>query len=408
MSEAAVPFRPQLQALTSLRFLAAVCIVVLHATNHGLLPEAWAQAFDWSKAVSFFFVLSGFVLTYAYTGRKYLVTSFLQARFARLWPAAALSILIVPILLPRSLYLPGLSSEWPLGGVLAISLVSMQAWVPIPAVFFGLNAVTWSISVEAAFYGFFPVLQRLRSGKLLMALAILMILCLIAAVQVSTVNLPGFASSTLNQQVWQGWIYINPLARLPEFVIGILAGRIFLLQGFQRASGAWHRRCAEIPVLPHLIEFLGLVGLAYLGFQNRSWPLSLPTQVVVNQWIAALCFGGMLWVAAAGRGLACQFLNWKPLVFLGEISYGLYLYHQPLMVRAAQAKGFTVAGIQFLPDQFIPVVAWSLVVSVASFVWLEQPAQRLLRPKRLKIAQQAVELSANPVRTCVSYRETIK
>ena len=125
MSEPPAPFRPQLQALTSLRFVAALCIVVLHATNHGLLPQAWAQLLDWSKAVSFFFVLSGFVLTYAYAGRRYALAGFWRARVARIWPAAAVSILVVPLLLPRNLFLPDPASGWIMAGGLIVCLLGL-------------------------------------------------------------------------------------------------------------------------------------------------------------------------------------------------------------------------------------------------------------------------------------------
>lgn len=388
MSEPPAPFRPQLQALTSLRFVAALCIVVLHATNHGLLPQAWAQLLDWSKAVSFFFVLSGFVLTYAYAGRRYTLAGFWRARFARIWPAAAASILVVPLLLPRNLFLPDPASGWTMAGGLMVCLFGLQAWVPVPAVFFGLNAVTWSISVEAAFYGFFPVLQRLSSRALLQVLALLMAFGLGLAWVVSIAQVPGFSPQTLNQPVWQGWVYVNPLARLPEFVIGIAAGRVFLTGVFQRLAAGWWARSAGVALWPDLAELAAIAGLVWLGCHSFAWPTSLPIQVAISQWLSALCFGGVLWIAAVGRGFACQLLNWKPLVFLGEVSYGLYLYHQPLMIRAAQSDGIILGGLQLLPKSFIPVLAWGLLISVASFLWFEQPAQRLLRPKRAKGAER--------------------
>ena len=412
MSEQSVAVRPQLSALTSLRFVAALCIIVLHATNHGLLPAWWANVADWSKAVSFFFVLSGFVLTYAYAGRRFGLLAFFQARFARIWPAAAVSILIVPLLLPRSLYLPDATSPWSIGTVMAIGLLGLQAWIPVPAVFFGLNAVTWSISVEATFYGFFPLLQRLNTKTLLLVLALLITLGLASAWWVSTAQVPGFSSQGLNQPVWEGWVYINPLARLPEFVIGVVSGRIFLSAGFQRLIEIWQARTADLEMWPDLAEIAAFAILAWLGFHRHAWPMSVPIQVALNQWLSACCFAALLWIAASGRGFACQLLSWKPFVFLGEASYGLYLYHQPLMIRAAQAKGASIAGLQLLPESFLPVLAWSLVVSVVSFLWLEQPAQRLLRPKRARtdagLAQPASHLSANTGVACVSSRKTIR
>lgn len=232
----------------------------------------------------------------------------------------------------------------------------------------------------------FPLLQRLSSKALLQVLALLIAFGLFSAWVVSIAQVPGFSAQTLNQPVWEGWVYINPLLRLPEFVIGIAAGRVFRSGAFRRLAAAWWARTAGVVLWPDLAELAAMAGLVWLGCHSFDRFTSLPIRVAISQWLSALCFGGVLWIAAAGRGLACQFLNWKPLVFLGQVSYGLYLYHQPLMIRAAQSGGIILGGVQLLPERFFPVLAWSLLISVVSFLWLEQPAQRLLSPKRPKRA----------------------
>ena len=62
--------RPHLNGLTSLRFVAAITIFILHARNHDLIPDSILSSFDLSKSVSLFFVLSGFVISYAYSNRN--------------------------------------------------------------------------------------------------------------------------------------------------------------------------------------------------------------------------------------------------------------------------------------------------------------------------------------------------
>ena len=91
--------------LTSLRFFAAIGIFVLHARNHNLIPSDFLFSLNLSNCVSFFFVLSGFIIAYAYDGRSYVLSAFYKSRFSRIWPAAAFSTLIVLILLPTALYL---------------------------------------------------------------------------------------------------------------------------------------------------------------------------------------------------------------------------------------------------------------------------------------------------------------
>lgn len=376
--------RANLPALTSLRFFAALCIVVLHATNHGLLPAEWAHQVDLSKAVSFFFVLSGFVLTYAYHGRSFTLRRFYLSRWARVWPAAALSILMVPLLLPRDLYLPGQHGSWPEGVVMLASLLGLQAWIPIPAVFFGLNAVTWSISVEIGFYLLFPWLQSRTARWPAICLALCMVLSLSLGLIAAFSGIPGFSAEHLEQVVWQGVVYINPVARLFEFCIGIVAAQWFVSDQGEFWIARFRAIAATWPKLGTGVEafVLGLLVVVPLRLLPTAGVLPTPLQLVINQLLTGVIFAGLIVAAAISVGRIGQFFNWKPFVFLGEVSYGLYLYHQPLMIRAAQAGGLKIAGIQLLPEAFLPVLAWSLAISTLSWAAVERPVVAAFRGRR--------------------------
>ena len=90
-----------------------------------------------------------------------------------MFPAALLSIFFVLIILPRNVYLPGDSvSLWKFCSTLLISVLGLQAWIPIPAVFFAFNAVLWSISVEIFFYFCYPLLHKLSIKSLFSLLVI--------------------------------------------------------------------------------------------------------------------------------------------------------------------------------------------------------------------------------------------
>ena len=158
MPESLKHSRSHIPSLTSLRFFAAFSIFIVHARNHNLLPDSFLSSFDLSQAVSFFFVLSGFVITYAYLGRRYSILQFYRLRFARVWPAFLFSTIFAIVLVPRSLYLPASQS---LSATILfgfLNLIGLQAWFPIPSVFFSFNAVCWSISVESFFTQFFHFL----------------------------------------------------------------------------------------------------------------------------------------------------------------------------------------------------------------------------------------------------------
>ena len=93
--------RPPIDILTSLRFFACLSIIVHHAGDHNLLPFAIPSSLDLSKSVGFFFVLSGFVLEYAYPRSNFFSNaSFYVKRFAKLWPSLVFSIFLVFLILP--------------------------------------------------------------------------------------------------------------------------------------------------------------------------------------------------------------------------------------------------------------------------------------------------------------------
>ena len=161
MPESAVPDssrklkRPHIKSLTSLRFLAALLIFFLHAANHGLISSSYFGSFDLSKSVCFFFVLSGFVLGYAYYDRAFSVRTFYIARFLRVWPATFSALLFVIAFLPRFIYFPNVESSFAYYLLtFVVNILCLQSLIPIPSIFFAFNAVAWRRSAEIVFIFF--------------------------------------------------------------------------------------------------------------------------------------------------------------------------------------------------------------------------------------------------------------
>src|SRR5207249_11094077 len=93
----------RLDTLTSLRFIAAAMIVVHHTRGCFGIPPRWGDPFPLQHGVSFFFVLSGFILTYVYPSLRLSgAPRFWWARFARVWPAHAFAFVLALFLLPSS------------------------------------------------------------------------------------------------------------------------------------------------------------------------------------------------------------------------------------------------------------------------------------------------------------------
>ena len=132
---------------------------------HGLFGQEADHGFI---AVSFFFVLSGFVLTYSYSGSDGRMrgtrSAFYLARFARIYPAyllAAIAAIPLFFLALRQVHtLAGTLMRVAAGGTLVAALV--QSWLPRTANY--LNSPAWSLSVEAFFYLLFPLILPLITG----------------------------------------------------------------------------------------------------------------------------------------------------------------------------------------------------------------------------------------------------
>src|SRR5262249_48197038 len=161
------PFvRPRLDALTSLRCFAALHVVLFHMRVTGILAGGpwWYQNFAsiGYVGVNFFFVLSGFILVYTYAARSLEPRKFWQARFARIYPAYIVSLIVSPpcfFLAARPLTLPFFSwskDHLVLASILTVCL--LQSWLPQAAL--AWNSVCWSLSVEAFFYSVFPFVLR--------------------------------------------------------------------------------------------------------------------------------------------------------------------------------------------------------------------------------------------------------
>ena len=214
---------PELPALTGLRFFAAIYVVFYHFVFPNLhtivspLRSALSAGFS---AVGFFFVLSGFVLTYSYLGagrRSIDRRSFWKARLSRIYPAYFFAFLLAAPF--RNLgFLPcqrfaSCRGETTLGAGLYLTL--LQSWTPWTAWYWNIPA--WSLSVEVFFYFCFPfaviVLYRLRprtclklAGTLWLAgLIVPAVYCALRPVSAQ----PPFPMTQLA-------IETNPLMRFPE------------------------------------------------------------------------------------------------------------------------------------------------------------------------------------------------
>jgi peptidoglycan/LPS O-acetylase OafA/YrhL len=305
-----MPARPSLRSLTSLRFFAAMLVVFYHCGMQFRFP-AWTGDFftNGYEAVSFFFVLSGFILTYVYASdpvREVPRQRFWVARIARICPVYYLALLLD---LPRLLY-----SVFRVGNTakprFALAAVStpffLQSWIPSAEDVW--NVPAWSLSVEAFFYLLFPFiampLRRTRAVPLLVAALALVVMAGSAREIVATHNF-SFPIPSI--------VHFSPLFHLPQFILGIAFARLFLVPARFSPSGA------EL-----LFMLTALLVCGVLWFRSH-----LPSIAVSDALLGPL-YGLLIYTAALAIGPLSGALSRPLLVWMGEISYGIYILHVPL------------------------------------------------------------------------------
>ena len=358
-----------LSALTSLRFVAAAMIVVHHTHGYFGYGAKIAGSVPLDQGVSFFFVLSGFILFYTNRGIASLGDAgrFILARIARIWPLHVATLALTLLFLPQ---------PWgPAGPTLGPALANfflVHGWVPWPGYFFSYNAVSWSLSTELFFYLCFPGLvlnwQRTWPWKLALCAG-----SAAAMIGIASATHLSFYDGSAKVSI-DSLVYINPLARIFEFALGMLAGH-FWVQG-----RVWFDRLS-VPLATALeVAALGLLCVAVIelrevfgrAFAQGSLDLALLRWLVTSS--TGPFFAILTMAFASGRGLLGKGLAWRPLVVLGEISFALYMCHQ-ILFRSLTVTG-SLAAFGGMGGQYVAYWAMSLGLSYALFRLVEWPCRR--------------------------------
>ena len=352
--------REKLDALTGLRFIAAMMIVVHHARGLGIaVPEIGLD-----HAVSLFFSLSGFVLAYNYRDLDLQADSlgrFYALRLARIWPAYLMSLFLVVLVF-------GMSPD----GIFFANLFMLQAWVPMMPWYFSYSAPSWSISVEMFFYLLFPFLifgwAKTWWWKLLLSAGMVVALM---AIGPWLGMAPGAAPKPI--PTLHGLLYINPLARTFEFVVGIAACSVFLwLRDRTRSAPPWSFTLAEFAALAiavYSVAFNPIADYASIAFGDGPWSDWLPHTG------GMVVFAGLIVVFALGRGVVSRLLAAPLLILLGEISYSIYLIHQTTFRAYVTWFGPRPSGIV----AFAACVAATVVLSLLVWRFVEVPCRGFVK-----------------------------
>jgi peptidoglycan/LPS O-acetylase OafA/YrhL len=363
--------REKLNALTSLRFFAAAAVVWLHFQGFFGIPRTHGAVL--AQGVSYFFVLSGFVLTYVYpslpdwTARR----NFLVARIARLWPAH-FAAMIFAVFLARAgwafLERPGWSNHLNL----VANFSMLQAWTPVEGGgLFSINGPSWSISTEFGLYFAFLLLignfASTWGRKLLLSTLVLAGLILIGFaldIRWTSTSYPAITDESL--------LYMFPLARLFEFTAGMSVALLYrrkrLLDGLDFIS----MTAIETATIGLIIVYSVLAF--YIA---ASWPNPLSQYLGISAVVPA-CLA--VYVFSHQRGLVSWILGLPPLVLLGEMSYSIYLFHDPIKAYFVANK---TAATQH-PATLISCLAIIVGLSYLNWLYLETPARKAIKHRFAK------------------------
>nr|WP_097985623.1 acyltransferase [Streptomyces sp. f150] len=363
-------FPARLPSLTGMRFVAAFMVLICHITIVVVprVQEPWvASVGDYiypagPTGVVFFFVLSGFVLTWVArpTDTKRL---FWRRRLVKIYPNHLVTLAVVTVLM--------LVYGNPVTAANTLpTLFLVQSWIPSQEVVlnFASSGASWTLACELLFYLCFPALlllvRRVRAQRLWLWTGVVAVaICVMPFVAWLFPDTPTMTDSLASSiPWWEEWfVYYFPVVRALEFVLGMLVAQIVL-------SGRWIRLGLLPAVVLALASYLVIVKTLPETFSQSSG----------IAFFLALVIAAAATADADGRR---TLLKSRTMVFLGEISFALYMVHWFVL-------GYGPLGMS-KPDGWMRqstlsralyesalVIAVSMLLAWLLYVSVERPAMR--------------------------------
>jgi peptidoglycan/LPS O-acetylase OafA/YrhL len=354
--------KPRLAALTGLRAFAALNIVFFHFSNPKWFGPFAPIVDNGYTSVSFFLLLSGFILAYNYSDRaqsgQLRAGNFWLARLSRLYPVYFFALLLSLGMLAAEWHARS-HAQFALGVVLTPLL--LQAWHPMLATFW--NTPAWTMCTEAFFYLIFPLAIVWKRPKRLWPLLAMMLglWCL-------GMLLPGLYMwlhpdgdlhpGRYTDGFWIRALKFTPPPHVPSFLFGIALAD--LNEMIPRES---RRRL--------LFGVLGMAGLYLILYFGDRMPYPMMHDGLLMPLYALAILG------LAGVNPIARFFGFFPFVAVGQASYCLYILHFNLWNLIHDSHVLERTGL----IRFDPWLSYALLVGGAALTMLliERPAQRYIR-----------------------------
>lgn len=366
-----------------LRAIAAIVVVVHHSAfrvGKTLSGGAAPYLSRMDVGVAIFFAISGFLLYRPFVARSFTdepapdVRAFWWRRALRIFPAywVALTLVIVFFGTRVAGGIKGYAAHYALVHVYTSRRIAVG----------GINQ-SWTLAVEISFYLFVPFYawvmrslgkDRAPRSRLRLEIAGLGVLVLVAQVTRVFVFWGPFDRV---RQLGQYWLPTN----LDWFAAGMLLAVVSAWVVTGRVRARW------LDVVGNLaLVWWALAALAFWSVSNLGLALGLGAipgkQFYARQVLFGLTAFFLLVPAvfgAADRGIVRRFLQWRPVAYVGLVSYGVYLWHQEWVAQAS--TWIRLPSPPPFEGSFgallTIVVAWSLIAASLSYVIIERPVLAL-------------------------------
>ena len=349
--------------LTGIRGVAALWVVALHLTGSlaahkfvAIRPGIDANLLRGGDlAVDVFFILSGFIITRTYRDRFDVKTYFVH-RFGRIFPLNIVilaSMAIGVYIFDRiGFHFSGQDRTYFDFNALPYYFLLLYVWLGMPIAW---NGPTWSLSAELFAYFLFPfgrALQRYLKPNQAISLA-----CAVALIQALFLSLVGF--------------YVTGDFALARAVLGFSVGMVMSAAKSPIATAGRGADAAAILVI--ILIAVGALGAAVLP---------------------AACL--IFFLAQPAAGLCHRLLATPLAVWLGRISYSIYLIHAPLLIMCLIGlKHFVILQQPLGLITFsVAFVITLLAVSAASFKLIENPSRYAIQGAWRRWTQDRLEMSS--------------
>ena len=347
-------------SLQALRFIFALFIFSEHypldAQHPHLIDAAGAMG------VSFFLILSGFVMSVGYESRvqeeSFSWKTFMLKRLIRLWPLHLLC-LGTWIILAYAAW--GSSAIYPLP---LLGNALLLQWLPIEHI--GGNSVAWCLSILVIFYAVYPLLARLKTTQLILCTLLIHI------------GLRLFADTLEGVDAHWYWCRL-PISRILDFLIGILCYR-----SYKYIIKQYGEKCLSQLSIGYrwLIELfpIALCTWGLIILNAHYTPYGAVAYFYLPCYLMILVFA--LSSTDPNRASIANLISCPWLIYLGEISFSFYMIHSLVILAVKQMLSRIAPGIGWEPRLAITVVV-TILLSILINRYYETPIANYLSKRVL-------------------------